>query len=167
MRMTRLIVCCCFAGLLTSFALAGTPGLDIAPFGKRCCVKDHHASQVAFDYEEAKSAGPNAKRAVDGHYIYGVQWAEERDIRELRVRVEARSVAPRAEVQYWFRNWPYPPPEMPTIEDPVDDPWQGNWLRASTKVDCQAPECRYTFKPLEKAENPLAPNLPVRTTAEL
>jgi len=160
MRIIRLIVCCCFAGILTSSALAETPGLDIATFGKRCCVKDQHASQVAFDYEEAMTAGQNAERAVDGHYIYGVQWAEERDIREVRVRVQARNIAPPAEVQYWFRNWPYPPPEMPTIEDPVDDPWQGSWLKASTKVDCQGTECRYTFIPLDKAENPLAVNLP-------
>jgi hypothetical protein len=57
MRIIRLIVCCCFAGILTSSALAETPGLDIAPFGKRCCVKDQHASQVAFDYQEARSTG--------------------------------------------------------------------------------------------------------------
>jgi hypothetical protein len=115
---------------------------------------------VAFDYDEARSAGRNAERAADGRYIYGVQWAEERDIREVRVRVRARSNAPEGDLEYWFRNWPYPPPQMPTIEDPVDDPWQGRWLKASTKVDCQGAECRYTFGPLEKAENPLAQNLP-------
>jgi hypothetical protein len=49
---------------------------------------------------------------------------------------------------------------MPNIEDPADDPWQGRWLKASTKVDCQGAECRYTFEPLEKLENPLASNLP-------
>jgi hypothetical protein len=160
MRIIRLIVCCCFAGILTSSALAETPGLDIAPFGKRCCVKDQHTSQVAFDYDEARSAGQNAERAADGRYIYGVQWAEERDIREVRVRARTGSHAPQADLEYWFRNWPSSPPQMPTIEDPVDDPWQGRWLKASTKVDCQGAECRYTFGPLEKAENPLAQNLP-------
>ena len=114
---------------------------------------------MAFDYDEARIAGHNAERAADGRYIYGVQWAEERDIREVRVRVRATSPASQADLQYWFREWPYPPPQMPTIEDPVYDPWQGRWLRASTKVDCQGAECRYTFGPLEKAENPLAPNL--------
>jgi hypothetical protein len=49
---------------------------------------------------------------------------------------------------------------MPAIEDPVDDPWQGRWLKASTRVDCQGALCRYTFTPLEKVENPLATNLP-------
>jgi hypothetical protein len=79
MRIIRLIVCCCFAGILISSALAETPGLDIAPFGKRCCVQDQNTAQVAFDYDEARSAGQNAQRAADGRYIYGVQWAEERD----------------------------------------------------------------------------------------
>ena len=160
MRIIRLIVCCCFAGSLTSSALAQTPGLDIAPFGKRCCVQNQHTSQVAFDYDEARSAGQNAERAAGGRYIYGVQWAEERDIREVRVHARAGSNAPQGELEYWFLNWPYSPPQMPTIEEPVDDPWQGRWLKASSKVDCQGAECRYTFGPLEKAENPLAPNLP-------
>lgn len=155
-----MIVCCCFAGILTASGFAEIPGLDIAPFGKRCCVQDQNTSQVAFDYEEARIAGQNAERTADGRYVYGVQWAEERDIREVRVRVRAGSHAPQADLEYWFRNWPYPPPQMPTIEDPVDDPWQGRWLKASTRVDCKEAECRYTFAPLEKTENPLAPNLP-------
>ena len=74
-----------------------TGGLDIAPFARRCCVQDQHTSQVAFDYEEARTAGQNAERAADGHYIYGLQWAEERDVKEIRVRVRAGNVAPRAE----------------------------------------------------------------------
>jgi len=160
MRIRRLIFACCFAGILTSSAWAETPSLDIAPFAKRCCVRDQHTAQVAFDYDEARSAGQNAERAADGRYIYGLQWAEERDIREVLVRVRAGSKPPQADLEYWFRNWPYSPPQMPTIEDPIDDPWQGRWLKASTKVDCQGAECRYTFGPLGKEENPLAPNLP-------
>jgi hypothetical protein len=160
MRTIHLIVGCCLAAILASPALAQTARLDIALFARRCCVQDQHTSQVAFDYAEARNAGQNAEPAADGRFIYGLQWAEERDIREVRVRAGAGSAAPRAEVQYWFRNWPYPPPQMPTIEDPLDDPWQGSWLKASTQVDCQGAECRYTFAPLEKAENPLAANLP-------
>jgi len=63
-------------------------------------------------------------------------------------------------VQYWFRNWPYPPPQMPTIEDPVDDPWQGQWLNAATKTACHSGTCSYTFLPLSTVENPRAGNLP-------
>ena len=160
MRIIHVIVGCWLAAILASSALAQTAHFDIAPFGRRCCLQDQHALQVAFDYEETRTAGQNAEKAADGRYIYGLQWAEERDIREIRVRPQAGNVAPRAKVEYWFRNWPYPPPEMPTIEDPVDDPWQGKWLEASANVEWHGTECRYTFRPLEKAENPLASNLP-------
>jgi len=160
MRAIRFITYCCYAEFLICSALAQTPDLDIAPFALRCCVRNQHTSQVAFDYNEARTAGQNAERAADGRYIYGLQWAEERDIREVRVRIRAGSDAPPPDLEYWFRNWPYGPPQMPTIEDPVDDPWQGQWLKASTRVACQGTECRYTFGPLQKAENPYAPNLP-------
>ena len=160
MRPIRLIICYCLAGLFTSLAWGENGFLDIAPYALRCCVSDRHTSQVAFDYREAGSAGRNAERAADGRYIYGLQWAEERDIRELRVEGAAATNPPRGEVEYWFRNWPYPPPQMPTIEDPVDDPWQGQWLKASTHVDCRGAECHYTFAPMGKAENPNATNLP-------
>ena len=95
MRIIHVIVVCCFAGILASSALAQTAGFDIAPFARRCCVRDQHTSQVAFDYDEARSAGQNAERAADGRYIYGLQWAEERDIREVRVRVRAGKHRPR------------------------------------------------------------------------
>ncbi len=133
---------------------------DIAPFARRCCVEDRHASQVEFDYQEARHAGTAAEKAADGRYIYGLQWAEERDISEVRVRFRASSPSRPATVEYWFRNWPYPPPHMPTIEDPVDDPWQGEWLKAITQSDCQGATCTYTFSPLAEAENRLAKNLP-------
>lgn len=125
MRMTHWVVCCCFIGLSAPCAWGETPFLDIAPFALRCCVRDQHTSQVTFDYDEARRAGRDAERAADGRYIYGLQWAEERDIREIRVRSGAGTNMIRGELEYWFRNWPYPPPHMPTIEDPVDDPWQG------------------------------------------
>ena len=133
---------------------------DIAPFARRCCTAERHTSPVAFDYVEAQRAGSEAEKSADGRYVYGLQWAEERDIKELRVHFCAGHQPQPATVQYWFRNWPYPPPHMPTIEDPVDDPWQGQWLKAATKMDCQGATCRYTFLPLSEAENPRAGNLP-------
>ncbi len=133
---------------------------DMAPFARRCCVEDRHTSQVEFDYQEARRAGMAAEKAADGRYIYGLQWAEERDINEVRIRFRARSQPQPAVVEYWFRNWPYPPPHMPTIEDPVDDPWQGEWLKAVTQSDCQGATCTYTFAPLADSENPLSKNLP-------
>jgi hypothetical protein len=133
---------------------------DIAPFARRCCAAERHTTPVAFDYAEAQRPGLEAEKSADGRYLYGLQWAEERDIKELRVQFQAGHQVQPATVQYWFRNWPYPPPHMPTIEDPVDDPWQGRWLKAATKMDCHGTACRYTFLPLSAAENPKAGNLP-------
>lgn len=152
------------AAVITAIVLASgfavSEDFDIAPFARRCCVADTHALQVAFDYVQARRASKDAEKAADGRYIYGLQWAEERDIKEVRVNFRKAGAPPEASVEYWFRNWPYPPPHMPTIEDPVDDPWQGKWLKASTKVNCQGGECRYTFLPLAATENPNAANLP-------
>ena len=88
-----------------------------------------------------------------------LEWDEERDVREIAVTY--REIAPRgAKVEYWFHTWPYPPPQMPTLEDPVDDPWQGRWLSASVEEACEGSECRYLAGPLAAAENPRAANLP-------
>jgi len=139
---------------------ASATDFDIAPFARRCCVADGHTAPLEFDYTEAQQAGGEAEKSADGRYIYGLQWAEERDLKELRLQFRAGQEAQSATVEYWFRNWPYPPPEMPTIEDPVDDPWQGQWLKAATKMDCREGICGYTFLPLAEAENPKAGNLP-------
>ncbi len=141
-------------------APAQTTDFDIAPFARRCCVGSQHTTQVAFDYSEARRAGAEAEKASNGRYIYGLQWAEERDISEVSVRFRAGSKPQQASLEYWFRNWPYPPPHMPTIEDPVDDPWQGKWLKAETAVECKGQECNYKFAPLVESENPNAKNLP-------
>ena len=143
-------------GSLVAFAA----DLDIAPFSRRCCVNDKHTSQAAFEYAKAQRSGVTAEKGEDGRYVYGLQWAEERDIKSVRVQFRAGTPLQQAILQYWFRNWPYPPPQMPTIEDPVDDPWQGEWLKAKTKVNCHENLCEYTFEPLSEGENPKANNLP-------
>ena len=141
-------------------ACAAERPFDIAPFARRCCLEDQFRLQVAFDYAENERAGPNAERAPDGRYIYGLQWAEERDIKQVLLHFEASPEPTKFAVQYWFRNWPYPPPHMPTIEDPVDDPWQGKWLTASSTTHCERGDCTVGFKRLTVSENPLAKNLP-------
>ncbi len=160
MRPFHVLAFCYAVAASLPFLSAQSVDFDIAPFARRCCVADRHVSQVAFDYDEAQNASRDTEKASDGRYIYGLQWAEERDIKEVRAHFPAGSQPAQAAVEYWFRNWPYPPPHMPTIEDPVDDPWQGRWLKAATKVNCQGPECRYTFSPLDESENPRAKSLP-------
>jgi hypothetical protein len=120
-------------------ALSGSAGaqttkpLDIAPFG-------------------------TFSSSTPGHDA-GIEWRDERDVSEIRVRYagqEARNV----KVQYWFGTWPSSPPEMPNVEDPADDRWQGQWLTAAVDEECSAGECRYTFQPLATTENRLAANMP-------
>jgi hypothetical protein len=79
------------------------------------------AAQPA-DYLDLAPFGRTTTTADAGFRTTMVEWDDERDVREIHVRY---SSAPPggAKVEYWFRNWPYPPPRMPTMEDPVDDPW--------------------------------------------
>jgi hypothetical protein len=142
------------------FGLSFGAEFDIAPFAKRCCVADRNLSQVTFDYSLAEGRGPDAVKRSDGSYTYGLQWAEERDIREIRIHFRNPHPIGTIAVQYWFREWPYPPPHMPSMEDLVDDPWQGKWLNALTQDDFQRADCRITFKPLHVGENPRADNMP-------
>jgi hypothetical protein len=129
---------------------------DLAHFARPCCSADKHTLQTSFDYSHPKGL----VRASDGRGIYGLQWAEERDLFEVAVKFPKPFDANKAVLQYWFRNWPSPPPQMPSVEDPVDDPWQGEWVNARTETTCQGTTCRFTFAPLEQAENRLASNLP-------
>jgi len=89
----------------------------------------------------------------------GIEWRDERDVSEVRVRF-AGAPPGNVTLQYWFQTWPSPPPQMPTIEDPADDRWQGRWITAAISSQCRGSECRYTFEPLAAGENPLAGNLP-------
>lgn len=121
--------------------------LDIAPSGQLTTWTDAGLRRLA-----------NVHAAVGASNL-GEEWDEERDVREIRVRYNGTS-AKGAAVEYWFKYWPYDPPKMPTIEDPMDDPWQGKWLKAETTEICDGAECRYDFKPLAETENPRADKLP-------
>jgi hypothetical protein len=142
----------CFVAI----APVGAGRLDLAPFARPCCSQDDYRLQTTFDYHHRRGL----VEAPDGRYIYGLQWAEERDLSEIVAEFRSPYDARNATVQYWFLNWPHSPPRMPTIEDPVDDPWQGRWLTAKTEVSCQKRRCQFTFLPLDPAENERAPNLP-------
>jgi hypothetical protein len=101
---------------------------------------------------------PFAQR-ISAESSIGLEWDEERDVRELRIQF-AGEAAKGAAVEYWFESWPWDPPSMPSIEDPTDDPWRGNWLKAAVAETCTGTECRYEFGPLATAENPRADRLP-------
>lgn len=147
---SRLIV-----SLVAAAAAAAAERLDLAPFARPCCAQDEYRLQTTFDYNHPRGA----VRTPDGRYVYGLQWAEERDLFEIVAEFRSVYDARKAAVQYWFFSWPHDPPRMPAIEDPVDDPWQGRWLTAKTEVSCQDRQCRFTFLPLEASENERAPNL--------
>ncbi len=149
--------------LLAPLGLAPLPTqaqpFHIAPFARRCPGADDYHSTTTFDYGLGR-AGPPQFGRVAGRYVCALQWAEERDVQEVRLRFVSAYTGQPMRLEYWFENWPYPPPTMPTIEDPVDDPWQGRWLEAATEAEIRGPDCRLTFLPLKTDENPKAANLP-------
>src|SRR6266545_3574817 len=107
--------------LMVAPAVAAAGRMDLAPFARPCCSQDDHRLQTMFDYGHPRGL----VRTADGRGVYGLQWAEERDIFEVAVSFGKPYEGSRVSVEYWFQHWPYAPPKMPTIEDPVDDPWQG------------------------------------------
>jgi len=109
--------------------------LDLAPFGRT-----------------TKSVHGSTREVI-------VEWDDERDVNEIHARFLSTPPA-KVSIDYWFRNWPYPPPRMPSMEDPVDDLWQGKWLSAQSSQRCHDSECVFSFEPLNESENPLAKNLP-------
>ncbi|MGI9072466.1 MAG: hypothetical protein ACR2JB_14390 [Bryobacteraceae bacterium] len=139
--------------MLAAFALAwpgavrGETYLDLAPFAQLTSWSGSQPHRFA-DLGSARKAEN-----------IGLEWDEERDVREIRIRFQGKAQKD-AVVEYWFKNWPWDPPKMPSIEDPMDDPWQGGWLKAATTESCESSECRYVFAPLTTNENPRAERLP-------
>ena len=130
-------------------ATAAEP-MNIAHFGQVTSWDDDHAPKRYQTFKWAMG---------EPHKTLGVEWREERDVQRIQLRFED----PPPEdlrIEYWFHTWPAPPPQMPNIEDQVDDPWQGQWLTAETEGGCHDLECDFTFRPLAGTENPLAKNLP-------
>src|SRR5437016_10725347 len=105
------------------------------------------------DYLDLAPFGRATTTVEAGFRATMVEWDDERDVREIRARYSTAAPSD-SKVEYWSRTWPYPPPRMPSMEDPVDDLWQGKWLAARSVQNCQAAECVYTFQPLTEQENP-------------
>ncbi len=161
MRQTsKLLIISLLLGLVSLAPLPGSAQLfDIAPFARPCPGADDYRRPTTFDYSLGRGGSPRFER-VGGRYICALQWAEERDVQEVRLRFASAYAGKPIRLEYWFQNWPYPAPTMPTLEDPVDDPWQGRWLEAATQPDARGDECRLTFLPLKTEENPIAANFP-------
>jgi len=93
----------------------------------------------------------------------GIWWKESRDINSIEIGYEnkiSETLAKETKVQYWFQTWPGNAPKSHTIEDLLDDPWQGKWLTADVDFQISGNKVVYTFKPITKEENKLAGNLP-------
>ena len=71
--------------------------IDLAPFARPCCSSDKHSLQTTFDYHHPKGL----VRTSGGRAIYGLQWAEERDLFEVAVKFRKPYGATRAVLQYW------------------------------------------------------------------
>jgi hypothetical protein len=132
---------------------------DIAPFAHRCSGADNYRLPTTFDYQYAQNAPPGFAQQGD-RFVYALQWAEERDVEQVALQFDAPVGERAVSLEYWFQNWPYAPPTMPTIEDPEDDPWQGDWLTAQTRADVAGTELLLTCLPLTPQENPKALHLP-------
>ena len=163
-RKVRLLFLCLSFVSLVRTAPEDGPAMDLAPFGQTITW----AGAVSHPLAASGSAFPAGLTNI------GVQWTEERDVQEVRVEYQA-SPAQGVGIEYWVRAWPYAPPGLgnrparggaaPTaaaasIEDPADDIYQGQWLRAETREQCEKSVCRYSFDPLRVEESRLASNLP-------
>lgn len=126
--------------------------LDLSEFGSRY-VSENADSETMIEINAWNEISASAK-------CLGYIWNEERDIREIQIQFANQKEPVKVKVQYWFRIWPVPPPSMPTIEDKLDDIYQGKWLTAETSETHQDGIVTYSFKPLQKSENPNADNLP-------
>lgn len=140
--------------LVSSVAVAEGPSrpLDLVPCGHLLSWSNPEVPDVT----EVKTVADLPK---DGRAV-GVQWDEDRDVCEIRATFANPITATAATVQYWCNIWPPKAPTMPTMEDPMDDPWQGRWVEARVKHTFENGVDRFTFEPLEKAENLGADNLP-------
>lgn len=142
---TAIVWLCCPAS-----GAAEGPAFDLTASGQWMTWSGEKLDQEA--PLRSLSDAPVGARAV------GVQWDDPRDVREIVARFAGEAPADVA-VAYWYRTWPPAPPQMPTIEDEIDDPWRGSWIRANTRVRSADGALVFTFEPLGK-ENPRSEHLP-------
>lgn len=157
MRKPALFLCFVLLILTANVKIVGANESKAAPFLNLA----RYGQLVAFAPGDALGHPIRSLQDASGAAGIGVRWGEARDVREVRVHFEGAPPAD-AKLRYWFKNWPPPPPTptLASIEDPVDDHWQGDWKTATTIPRCTGSECVWTFAPLTYAENPNANHLP-------
>jgi len=144
---------------------------DIAPFGDLLYWGMTPAGdrwrEIGPLGQSMKTAGGDRRidvpQSAREEWNIGIAWKEERDICGIEIAYDeevSKQLAEATEVQYWFRTWPGESPSRHTIEDNVDDPWQGRWLTAQTDFKIEGKKVTYSFLPLSKDENKRAGNLP-------
>lgn len=134
-------------------------GLNIVPFGS---LRLYSATASPLG-RECDLEDFNHTASVDRCSDLGVFWWQARDIHSVAVvyhHAISQEFAKATQIQYWHSTWPETPPEMPAKEDLEDDPWRGEWLTASTKIDIDGSKVTFTFRPLRVDENKNALFLP-------
>ena len=99
-----------------SAAVAASPDrpLDLVQSGRLMSWAEPNATEAT----EVTSLGDLAP----GVRCVGVTWNEERDVREIRVRLAGSAEAVDATVQYWFQTWPARPSENADHRRPARRP---------------------------------------------
>ena len=171
-RITRraVVVCAVMLGLSISVHGGTEQTWDIAPFGDLLYWGMSPVGEGRIEIgplgQSVKTAGGDGRidvpQSASEEWNLGIAWNEERDINSIELIYDkvSKEFAETTEVQYWFRTWPGESPKWHTIEDNVDDPWQGRWLTAQTDFRIEGKKVTYSFKPLSKDENKRADNLP-------
>lgn len=153
--------------ILSSFvcpAMANSAGNEynwnIRPFGELAFWSDNTGVLGKAITQEGLI---NVPQSSESEWNIGVWWKEERDVDHIEIEYQGNmpeSLIKNTKVQYWHQTWPGAGPKEHTIEDPMDDPWQGKWLTAETVCQISGNKVVYNFKPLKSSENRLAGNLP-------
>jgi hypothetical protein len=133
---------------------------DIRPFGDLCYWSDKTGVLGNLLKQNDLIEVPQTS---ESEWNMGIWWKEARDINSIEIGYEGKiseSLAKETKVQYWFQTWPGDAPKSHTIEDLMDDPWQGGWFTADIDFKINGNKVKYTFKPITREENKLAGNLP-------
>jgi hypothetical protein len=150
---------CCSGSIKSAFG-ENEYKWDITPFGSLC----FWSGQTGVLGKNLKENGLlEIPQSGPSEWNIGLWWKEERDIDRIEVGYQGKfseSQIKATKIQYWFHTWPQNAPKGHSIEDNLDDPWQGRWLTANTDFKIKGNSAIYTFKPLSKMENPRADNLP-------